>query len=244
MSLIQVVRDVCAVVGVAAPTSVLAAISTNRTMFEMLACANEMAQRIAYDTRDWTMLRTSATLVGDGAYVPPLPDPLAVWTGTSGFDLPANYKRMLLTSNVWRSTDTQQPMSFYPDTDEWLQRRAADEGDNLGEWTIYGGQIHIDPIMAVGVSARFSYLDKNCINLASGGVSDRFASDNDTYRLDERLLKLGMIFNWKKDKGSPYAENMGEYSDAIATAMGHDKPAPIIVGGRPMSRNWFAHANY
>ncbi len=58
MILLTVVRDVCAVVGVAAPTSVFATISTNRTMFEMLACANEMAQRIAYDTRDWTALHS------------------------------------------------------------------------------------------------------------------------------------------------------------------------------------------
>jgi hypothetical protein len=230
LTLITVTRDVCAVVGVAAPTSVFAGIGTNRTMFEMLACANEMAQRIAYDTRDWTMLRTSATLVGDDI--------------ATAFDLPSNYKRMLLTSNVWRSTDTQQPMSFYSDTDEWLQRRTANEGDNLGEWTIYGGQIHIDPIMATGVTARFSYLDKNCVKLASGGVGDRFQSDDDIFRLDERLLKLGMTYDWKMKKGSPYAEDMGTYSDAIANVMGHDKPAPIIIGGRPMSRNWFSHANY
>jgi hypothetical protein len=30
---------------------------------------------------------------------------------------------------------------------------------------------------------------------------------------------------------------MGTYSDALAVAMGHDSPAPIIVGRRPMSAN-------
>jgi hypothetical protein len=220
MSLLTVVRDVCAVVGVAAPTSVFASINTNRTMFEMLACANEMAQRIATDTRDWTTLRTSATLVGDGV--------------ATAFTLPANYKRMLLTSNVWRSTSTQQPMVFISDTDEWDQRRVAVEEDAWGEWIMYGGQIHIWPIMAVGVTARFSYLEKNCISLASGGVSDRFQADDDTFRLDERLLKLGMTYDWKMKKGSPYAEDMGTYSDAIAMAMGHDKPSPIIIGRHPI----------
>ena len=33
-------------------------------MFEMLASANEMAQRIAYDTRDWTALRKQHTFLG------------------------------------------------------------------------------------------------------------------------------------------------------------------------------------
>jgi DNA-binding IclR family transcriptional regulator len=54
MTLLSVVKDVCAVVGVLVPTSVFSNITTNRTMQEMLALANEMAQRIAYDTRDWT----------------------------------------------------------------------------------------------------------------------------------------------------------------------------------------------
>ena len=39
------------------PTSVFTNIAANRTMTEMLALANEMAQRIAYDTREWTMLK-------------------------------------------------------------------------------------------------------------------------------------------------------------------------------------------
>ena len=262
MSLITVVRDVCAVVGVAAPTSVFAGIDTNRTMFEMLANANEMAQRIAYDTRDWTTLRVEAVLTGDGHWVPPQPDPTAIWTGTSGFDLPANYKRMLLTSSVWRSTSTQQPMLFVSDTDEWMQRRTASHEDGWGEWTIYGGYIHVWPIMAgfipaviedpgppfiparpavPAVTARFAYLDKNCIALASGGVGDRFMSDDDTFRLDERILKLGMIANWKEQKGSPYAEALGVYSDAIANTMGHDKPSPIIIGRGTRGRQYADH---
>jgi hypothetical protein len=125
-------------------------------------------------------------------------------------------------------------MVFFPDTDEWMQRRAAGDNDAWGEWTMYGGQIHVWPAMAVGVSAWFTYLDKNPVALTSGGYGDRFQADTDTFRLDERLLKLGMTFDWKMKKGSPYAEDMGTYSDAIAMAMGHDKPAPIIVGRHPM----------
>jgi hypothetical protein len=221
MSLLTVVRDVCAVVGVAAPSSGFAALGSNRTMFEMLACANEMAQRIAADTRDWTMLRVSMTLIGDGV--------------TTAFNLPANYRRMLLNSNVWLSTSTQQPMRFFSDTDEWVQRRAAGENDAWGEWTMYGGQIHIWPAMSASTTARFIYLDRNPIALTSGGYGEEFMADTDVFRLDQRLLKLGMIYDWKMKKGSPYAEDMGTYSDAIATAMGHDKPSPIIIGQRGSS---------
>jgi hypothetical protein len=73
--------------------------------------------------------------------------------------------------------------------------------------------------------------------LNSGGVGDRFTDDADSFRLDERLLKLGMVWQWKANKGTSYAEDMGTYTDALSIAMGHDKPAPIYVGRRPISAN-------
>jgi len=78
-------------------------------------------------------------------------------------------------------------------------------------------------------------MDKNCVALTGGGAGDAFMADGDTFLLDERLLKLGMIWQWKAQKGSPYAEDMGSYSDALANAMGRDQPAPIIIDRRPIS---------
>ena len=222
MSLLSVVKDVCATVGVLVPTSVFSNIAGNRTAQEMLSLANEMAQRIAYDTRDWTKLRATCTLAGDGA--------------TSAFNLPADYKRMLLTSNVWLTSSQQQPMRFIPDTDQWMQRRVVGTSNSSwGEWTIIGGQIHIFPVMSANVSAYFTYLSNNCIDLASGGYGDSFLADGDKFTLDERLLKLGMIWQWKAQKGSPYQEDLNTYADALTYAMGHDSPAPILAG-RPASR--------
>jgi hypothetical protein len=221
MSLVSVVKDVCLNVGVLVPTSVFTNITANRTMQEMLSLANEMAQRISYDTRDWTRLRALQEYTGDGA--------------TKDYDLPANYKRMILTANVWRSDQTQGPMRFVPDPDDWVRRRLQGISDSRGEWTIYGGQIHFASALPAGVKAMFVYLDKNCVNLNAGGAGDTFMNDADSFLLDERLLKLGMIWQWKAKKGSPYAEDMGTYADALMLAMGKDAPAPIIVGNAPIS---------
>jgi hypothetical protein len=225
MALLSVIKDVCATVGVTIPSSVFSNITGNRTMQEMLSLANEMAQRIAYDNRDWTALKRTNTIVGDGV--------------STAFDLPADYQRMLLTSNVWRSTSTQSPMRFIPDTDEWLNRRADEVTDTAawGEWTMLGGQIHIWPVLEVDQSAYFAYLHRNCIALASGGFGDVFMADGDRPVLNERVLKLGMIWQWKAQKGAPYAEDMGTYGDALTYAMGHDSPGPIIIGRRPISAN-------
>jgi hypothetical protein len=221
MTLLTVVQGVCAVVGIAVPQSVFTSLSGNRTMQEMVALATEMAQRISYDTRDWTLYRKTQTYAGTGA--------------AAGFPLPVDYKRMLLTGNVWRSTSQLSPMRFVPDTDEWLNRRALNYYDGRGEWTILGGQMQIAPTMAVGVSAYYPYLHKNCVNMAAGGVGDRFQADGDSFALDERLLMLGMIWQWKANKGSPYNEDLGTYGDAMAIAMGRDSPAPIIIDRKPIS---------
>jgi hypothetical protein len=228
MSLLTVVNDVCAVVGVQIEPTVFGAINANRTMQEMLALANEMAQRISGDLRDWTMLKKSATLLGNGV--------------TEAFNLPPDYRRILTAGNLWLSTSTLQPARFVPDTDEWLQRRTANNTNSWGEWTIYGGQVHIWPIMGVNASARFSYLDKNAVESRDTAGSflqnvERFTADTDTFRLPERLLKLGMIWQWKAQKGSPYSEDLGTYQDAMTMAMGSDSPAPILIGRTPISAN-------
>jgi len=235
MTLLSVVKDVCAVVGVTIPSAVIPGITGNRTMQEMLSLANEMAQRIAYDNRDWTELRQTHTMVGDGAYVPPPPDPTGVFIGTTAFPIPANFKRLLLTANVWRTSSMQQPMTFVPDTDQWVQNRIANHSSAFGEWTKLGGQMLVVPVMPVGVFAHYTYLDKNCIKLASGGFGDRFMDDADSFRLDERLLMLGMIWQWKASKGGAYAEDLGTYADALSFASGSDSPAPIIIGRRVSS---------
>ncbi len=223
MTLLAVVKDVCATVGVQVPQTVFGGLANNRTMQEMLALANEMAQRISFDTRDWQMLQTQALFTGDGV--------------AERFLLPADFKRMLLTANVRRSTDTVAPMLFIPDLDEWIDRRVNNTTEGRGEWIISGGYIWFWPVLGVGVTARFPYLQRNCVTLASGGYGDSFMTDTDSFRLDERLLKLGMIWQWKAQKGSPYAEDMGSYSDALANAMGHDAPAPILIDRRPMSHS-------
>jgi len=222
MSLLTVVQGVCAAVGVEIPiSSVFTNINANRTMQEMVALANEMAQRIAYDTREWTALRNTHIIVGDGA--------------TASFSFPADFKRLLLTGNLYNAVSPNMPLRYIADPDVWLQRRLSQTYDAQGEWSQANNAITILPVLAVGATVYFNYLDKNCIWLQGGGAGDRFMNDGDQFKLDERLLKLGMIYQWKAHKGSPYAEDMGSFSDALAMEMGHDKPSPIIIGRVPMS---------
>jgi len=181
MTLLSVVKDVCLAVGVAVPQSVFSNITSNRTMQEMLSVANEMAQRIAYDARDWTKLTYAVQMSGDGV--------------TQGLNLPANFKRMMLNTSVYRMSTPGYPMRFIADYNEWISRNIGGKPISPnGEWIIVGENIYTNPIIAVGDSIHYSYIDKNCVALSSGGYSDNFLNDLDTFRIDERLLKLAMIY--------------------------------------------------
>ena len=216
MSVLSVVKEVCAAVGVNPPTSMFSPVVQPRTQFELLSLANEMAQRIAYDVREWRHLKAIHTFTGDGIL--------------DRFPLPANFKRMLLTSQVYPSWAPRQPLQFIPDADEWLVRRMSNNSYSWGEFTLIGDDMLIWPIVPNGAGCSFVYLDKNCVKLNGGGFGPTFVNDADEFRLDERVLKLGMIWQWKANKGSPYAEDMGTYSDALMDVAGTDTPAPIIIG--------------
>lgn len=231
MSLLTVVQDVCAFVGVERPTSVFADLNANRTQQEMLALANETAQAIAYDERDWKRITSLAQM--DGA------SGIDAGYSTSAFLLPENYKRMLLTANVRRSTAPTLPLRFIPDQDEWARRRLSNWTDPWGEWTINTGRLFVHPLVPAGTLISFPYLVKNHIFIAGspppGVLTDTFANDSDVFFLDERLLKLGMIWRWKQSKGSPYAEDMSNYEIALSRVAGADSPSPIIAGRMPVS---------
>jgi hypothetical protein len=216
MSILTVVREVCAAIGVNPPTSLFSPVVQPRTQLELLALANEMAQRIAYDVREWRALKAIHTITGDGVL--------------DRFPLPANFKRMLLTSQVYPASAPRQTLQFVPDADEWLTRRLSQLSFSWGEWTIIGQDMLFWPILAAGAQVSFVYLDKNCIELNAGGFGSEFMNDADKFRIDERILRLGMIWQWKANKGSPYAEDMGTYSDALVNVAGADQPAPIIIG--------------
>lgn len=227
MSVLSVVKDVCMAVGVNPPTSLFATSVQPRTQAELLSLANEIAQRLSYDTREWTVLKKLATFAGDGV--------------ATAFEMPVDYQRMMLTSQVRKASAPRTPLRFVADTDEWMTRRLEGAADApQGEWTLLGTQMLISPVLAAGDTVHFVYLDKNCIKLSpappvGSPYSPVFMNDDDTLRVHERLLKLGMIWQWKANKGSPYAEDLGTFGDAMQMAMGADKPAPIIVDRQPIS---------
>jgi hypothetical protein len=212
MTVLSVCQDVASVVGLKVPTLVFG--STAREHVELAALANEMAKRIAFDTHDWQMLKSIATINGNGT--------------AEDFALPSDYRRMLKKARLWPSSSPYSSLTHYPDADEWLGISVQAFTPVIGAWTLIGGRIAIKPVVASGATVKYMYLSNAII---TGTDATQFVADDDAFKLDERVLKLGMVWQWRANKGVPYGEDMENYEAALASAIGADKGSNILVIG-------------
>lgn len=214
MTILSAIQGVCKVVGLDVPTAVLA--STTREHVELVALANEMADRIAQG-HDWQALKSLATITGDGS--------------NEDHSLPTDYARMLKKAQVW-SSSLETPLSPIPDTDEWLGLDIQSFDFVVNAWTIYGDQIHIKPALASAVTAKYFYISNLIVTASGGSTKTTFTADDDTFRLSERLLTLGMIWQWKAHKGLAYSEDMETFEALKETLVSDDKGSRMVRLGK------------
>jgi len=214
MTILSVCQGVAKVIGIDVPDAVTS--STDREYVELLAVAHTMADRIAKG-HEWQMFSTIHTLTGDGS--------------TEDFDLPSDYDRMLVKAQVW-SSSLESPLSPVVELDKWLELDVQSFDFVINAWTIYGGQMHIKPALASAVTAKFFYQSNLIITPASGSNKTEFNDDDDTFRLSEELLKLGMIWQWRANKGLPYTEDFMNYEQLLSRLVARDKGSRMLRVGK------------
>jgi hypothetical protein len=125
-----------------------------------------------------------------------------------------------------------------------------------GAWTMLGGRIEFLPVLPEGKAVKFYYtsnlwIRSNGTAATSGfpynlpfelGDSSEFGFrktafnlDDDFFQLDARLLKLGMIWQHRANKGLPYEEDMVNYETLLAQLVMRDQgPRTLtVMGSRP-----------
>ena len=222
MTALSIVQGASRKIGVARPDQMFGGITD--TQYELQEYLNDAVAMVAFDCgHDWTALKALATITGDGSL---------------SFDLPADYRRMLKKATLWPSATPYWPYTHCADTDEWLAMLSQAFPPLTGAWTLIGGQIHIrvggsTSPLGTGDTAQFYYLCSKYAKNAAGVAKAEFTADDDAYRLDERLLKLAMIYKWKQGHLQDYAEELSDYENALSERIGGDKGSNMFsVGGR------------
>ena len=214
MTILTVTEGVAAVIGIDVPTVLYS--STDREHVELQHIANEMAERI-WKAHDWELLKTLATLSGDGS--------------VTTFALESDFGRFIKDVNLW-SSRIQTPLTQIISSDSWLELDIRSFQFVIGVWTKIGGQIGIKPAMTATETAKFYYISDLIIDPATGANKTAFTLDTDVFRLDERLLKLGMIWQWRANKGLPYAEDLENYETLLGQLIKEDKGVTILHVGK------------
>lgn len=150
---------------------------------EIADLVNEVAEDVAR-YQDWQALQKVATLTGDGA--------------VRSFDLPADYGRMMIASEVRSSNFPLWGFSRYESLDEFLLDEARNFRAAPGGWITTGGQIKFNP--APTGTASFPYISSRWAIGEGGTRRAAFEADSDNFVLPERLLKLGLIWRWREQK--------------------------------------------
>jgi hypothetical protein len=214
MTVLSVAKEVSKVIGLTQPDVLTS--STDRQYVELLSIIQEMATRIARGY-EWQKLSRIHTLTGDGT--------------TEDWDLPSDYDRMLVKSQIW-SSSLETPLSPISSLDKWLGMDVQSFDFVVNAWIIYGGQMHIKPALASAVTAKFFYQSNLIVAPNAGSNKAVFDADTDTFRLDEQMLKLGSIWRWKEQKGQAYAEWMEDYEELKERLIVRDKGSRLLrVGG-------------
>lgn len=190
--------------------------STEQFALEMADLVNESATAIA-KAHEWRALIKTWTLTGDGS--------------TSAFDLPSDYDRMPLKSDLWM-TGFRRSLRRAVDLDEWRYFEIYALNGWPGFWTILNDQVQIIPTPAVGNNGKIYYLSNEIVNPATGDPKATFTLDSDTFVLPERLLTLDLMWRWRAQKRLEYSEDIRNFEIAMEEAAGRDKGNRILHVGR------------
>lgn len=219
MTVLQVCQSVALVVGLDKPDVVFS--STDREMQEMARLANEIADRLMLGY-DWQCLQTLKTYTGDDV--------------AEAHDLPDDYDRMVEDASMWSSRWTWA-FNHITSIDTWLEYQVVPYTFVNGNWIIFGDQVHVLPVMASTETLKFFYISENIVQSSGGSAKAAFTADDDSFRIDEKLLELGMIWQWRANKGVPYAEDMTNFEKRLNKRMTKDAGSnPIVSGNKGF--NW------
>lgn len=213
MTILSVFQAAAPFIGLDVPDAVVT--STTREHVELTAVAADMADKIA-KAYPWQLFKRLASYTGDGS--------------TEDFSLPTDFDWMPDGNDIF-SSDNDRPLAKVAFENDWLAQLEQDFSPVPGNWIIYGGQLHIREALGSGITARHFYQSNLIIAPASGSNKTAFTADTDTFRLSERLLKLGIIYRWKQLKGLPYAEELTDFEDLKEKLAARDTGSKILALG-------------
>lgn len=208
MTLLSVCQDVARQTGFAVPSSIVSATS-NKTAQQLYSYANRAGESMAKVKR-WQELVSEHTFV--------------LATADQDYAFPADF-RYIIPETTW-NRDTRRKV-FNPITSQaWAFYKGWQTlaGLNLRA-RIRNSQLEFEQEITAsmnGETIALEYVSKYWAETSDGTAKANFTLDTDVFRLDEEILKLGILYRFKRAKGLDWIDDFDEYAYELESVMGYD----------------------
>lgn len=197
--------------------------STDENIRQMVAIANRSAIRLR-DLHLQQMVRVANITLSGGTTVSWSPDVRA-------YTLPSDFLALVPDTTYQQGRIDMADFPTSPTTWNYLISRSGPEGLRI-RCRIEGGLLYVfSP--EVTETVKFEYISKFPIDGTVGDSRliprEQFTADADTWRLDDPLIEMDVIWRYKKAKGLDWEMDRGEYQLYENALRARDRGAKTIA---------------
>lgn len=143
---------------------------------------------------------------------------LTVSGSISAVDLPTDFQRMAESGAVRLNDGTFTPIRAVTSPEQWEMLTATPSAQYF--YHITEGEIQFSPALPAG-GALVRYISKNWVS----GDKSAITADADTTLIPERLIVMGLIWRFKRQKGLPYEDYFAEFEAELETSIRDNRGA-------------------
>jgi hypothetical protein len=219
MSLLTVVQDVCDIIGIERPVAVAAGTGGDaRQLFRLAKLElSQLARRTS-----WQALTKQTTF-----------NALAQESQTAAL---ATDFLFIVNETMFNRTQDREVYGPIPPREWQLALANTAHVTLLDTFRIRGNAILLYPTPTLNDVYAYEYVT-NKLATASDLTTEKltYLVDADVAKLDEELVKLGVVWRWKNIKGLDYAEDFRVYEMEVANSISRDggKRTVSMAGDRP-----------
>lgn len=225
MTLLTAVNGAQRKLSLAVTSSVVA--DGQETQNLLLQLANEEAEEVLQrDEYDFPLLRRTQSFTAS----------LASLQGAPG--KPTNFQRAI-PETFWNATKDRKIYGPLRD-EEWAiaNGNAVTSATWQSAMFRYDG-LHLFPVPAAADTITYDYIINTPVQATGGGAyKTAFTADTDEYLLGDRILRLGIVWRYKADKGRDYAEDMKTYELALSALARAQRGAARTLSVAPDEVEW------
>ena len=134
----------------------------------------------------------------------------------------------IVNGSMWDRTESRAirgPLTAV----EWQQKKAATAQITIGHYfRIRGGALLMFSDPPSGNSIYFEYISNKWCQSSLEVAQTDWAADTDTALVDEEIIRLGIIWRYRKAKGFDYGEDFRTYEMALQDVFGPDAGKGIV----------------